>query len=302
MTALKEADSWNNVGSAARNIMSSVVTFGAIAVGRGVNQTDANAVIDLVLDRGVNHIDVAPGYGNAMERLAPSMPAIRDQVFPRRQDRRARRTTGAWESIRSCQQRIGVESFDLFQLHGVSTFEELDAVTGDDGALGALIEMRDRGLTRFLGITGHGPDAPRVHLEALRRFDFDTIMFPLSPAIYRNAAYRRDAEALLTAATERDVGVQTIKMLARGGWGDREPEINVWYDPHREQADIDRSLWFVLSQPVHTAPSTGDLRLLPQILDAADRFSPLSATEQAEAIAAQRPPMPEPRLGIEAAA
>ena len=253
--------------------MSSVVTFGAIAVGRGVNQADANAAIERVLDRGVNHIDVAPGYGNAMERLAPSMPAIRDQVFLGAKTGE-RAYEAAWESIRSCQQRMGIEVFDLFQLHGVSTFEDLDAVTADDGALRALIEMRDRGLTRFVGITGHGPDSPRVHLEALRRFDFDTIMFPLSPAIYRNAAYRRDAGALLAEAAARDVGVQTIKMLARGGWGDREREIDVWYDPHREQADIDRSLWFVLSQPVHTAPSTGDLRLLPQILDAADRFRP----------------------------
>ena len=281
--------------------MSSVITFGAVAVGRGVDQAEADAAIHLILSRGVNHIDVAPGYGQAMERLAPSMPAIRDQVFLGAKT--AERTyQGAWESIRSCQQRLGIEVFDLFQLHSVSTFEDLDAVTADGGALRALIEMRQQGLTRFLGITGHGPDAPQVHLEALRRFDFDTIMFPLSPAIYRNAAYRRDAEALLAEAAERDVGVQTIKMLARGGWGDREHEINVWYDPHREQPDIDRSLWFVLSQPVHTAPSTGDLRLLPQILDAAERFRPLTAAEQTEAIAAQRPPMPEPRLGIEAAA
>ena len=281
--------------------MSSVVTFGAIAVGRGVDQAEADAAVDLVLSRGVNHIDVAPSYGQAMERLAPSMPAIRDQVFLGAKTGE-RSYQDAWESIRSCQQRLGVEEFDLFQLHSVSTFEDLDAVTADDGALRALIEMREQGLTRFLGVTGHGRDAPRVHLEALRRFDFDTIMFPLSPAIYRNAAYRRDAEALLAEAAARDVGVQTIKMLARGGWGGREREINVWYDPHREQPDIDRSLWFVLSQPVHTAPSTGDLRLLPQILDAAERFRPQTEAEQAEAIAVQRPPMPEPGLGIEAAA
>ena len=281
--------------------MSSVITFGAVAVGRGVDQAEADAAIHLILSRGVNHIDVAPGYGQAMERLAPSMPAIRDQVFLGAKTPE-RTYEGAWESIRSCQQRLGIEVFDLFQLHSVGTFEDLDAVTADGGALRALIEMRQQGLTRFLGITGHGPDAPQVHLEALRRFDFDTIMFPLSPAIYRNATYRRDAEALLAEAAARDVGVQTIKMLARGGWGDREHEINVWYDPHREQPDIDRSLWFVLSQPVHTAPSTGDLRLLPQILDAAERFRPLTAAEQTEAIAAQRPPMPEPRLGIEAAA
>lgn len=281
--------------------MSSVVTFGAFAVGRGVDQAEADAAVDLVLSRGVNHIDVAPSYGQAMERLAPLMPAIRDQVFLGAKTGE-RSYKDAWDGIRSCQQRLGVEEFDLFQLHSVSTFKDLDAATADGGALQALIEMREQGLTRFLGITGHGPDAPRVHLEALRRFDFDTIMFPVSPAIYRNAAYRRDAEALLAEAAARDVGVQTIKMLARGGWGGREREINVWYDPHREQPDIDRSLWFVLSQPVHTAPSTGDLRLLPKILDAAARFRPQSEAEQAEAIAAQRPPMPEPGLGIDAAA
>lgn len=281
--------------------MSSVVTFGAFAVGRGVDQAEADAAVDLALSRGVNHIDVAPSYGQAMERLAPSMPAIRDQVFlGAKTGERGYRD--AWESIRSCQQRLGVEVFDLFQLHSVSTFKDLDAATADGGALQALIEMREQGLTRFLGITGHGPDAPRVHLEALRRFDFDTIMFPVSPAIYRNVTYRRDAEALLAEAAARDVGVQTIKMLARGGWGGREREMNVWYDPHREQPDIDRSLWFVLSQPVHTAPSTGDLRLLPQILDAAERFRPLTEAEQAEAIAAQRPPTPEPRLAIDPAA
>ena len=166
--------------------MSSVITFGAVAVGRGVDQAEADAAIHLILSRGVNHIDVAPGYGQAMERLAPSMPAIRDQVFLGAKTPE-RTYEGAWESIRSCQQRLGIEVFDLFQLHSVSTFEDLDAVTADGGALRALIEMRQQGLTRFLGITGHGPDAPQVHLEALRRFDFDTIMFPLSPAIYRNA-------------------------------------------------------------------------------------------------------------------
>ena len=277
--------------------MSSVVSFGAIAVGRGVDQAGADAAISLVLDRGVNHIDVAPGYGNAMERLAPSMPAIRDQVFLGAKTGE-RTYEAAWESILSCQQRMGIESFDLFQLHGVSTFDELDVVTGDDGALGALIEMRDRGLTRFVGITGHGPDAPRVHLEALRRFDFDTIMFPLSPAIYRNAAYRRDAEALLAAATARDVGVQTIKMLARGGWGDRAREIDVWYDPHREQAEIDRALWWVLSQPVHTAPSSGEWTLLDKVLDAAERYRSLSGAEQERIVQGQRPPLPEPKLAI----
>ena len=103
---------------------------------------------------------------------------------------------------------------------------------------------------------------------------------------------------LLRVANERDVGIQVIKMLARGGWGDAERDLSPWYDPHREQPEIDRALWWVLSQPVHTAPSTGETSLLPLIFDAADRFSELDGDAQEAVVAAQCPRWPETRLGI----
>ena len=176
--------------------------------------------------------------------------------------------------------------------------EDLDQVTGPGGALEALVELREQGLTQWIGITGHGPSVPATHLEALRRFDFDTVMFPLSASMFRDADYRRDAEELLRVAASRNVGIHTIKMIARGGWGDREPEHTTWYDPHREQAAIDRALWWVLSHGMHTAPSAGDVTLLPKVLDAAERFAPLSEAEQEEVVSSQRPPLPEPGLAI----
>ena len=277
---------------------STVVTFGAGGVGRqNVNQEVADEAVELILKHEVNHMDIAPSYGHAMERMAPWMPRIRDKVFLGAKT--AERTKGeAMENIRSCLRRLGVDSFDLFQLHAVKSMEELDAVTGSGGALEALIEMRDQGLTKWIGITGHGPEVPRVQLEALRRFDFDTIMFPVSASLYRNPDYRRDAEKLLVTASSRDVGIQAIKMIARGGWGEREQECTTWYDPHREPADIDRALWWLFSQPVHTAPSAGEVPLLGKVLDAAERFTPLSSTEQEEVLKSQRPPLPEPKLGI----
>ena len=278
--------------------MSTVVTFGAIAIGKKEdNQEAADRAVELVLSHGVNHIDIAPGYGVAMERLAPWMPEIRQRVFLGAKTGKRTRDE-AWENIEECMERLGVDGFDLFQHHSIGTMEELDKITAPGGALDALIELREQGGTRWLGITGHGPDAPAVHLEALRRFDFDTVMFPVSTAIFRNAEYRRSAEALFVEAHRKDVGVQAIKMLARGGWGDHEREYPVWYDPHRDQAEIDRALWWQLSQPIHTAPSTGSLALLPKILDAAERFRPLAESEQQEAVDSQSPPYPEPGLGI----
>lgn len=278
---------------------STVVTIGTAGLGR-VTQEVADRGVELMLKHGVNHVDIAPTYGEAMERMAPWMSRIRDSVFLGSKTR-ARTKPEAWENIRSIMTRLGVESFDLFQLHSVGIMDDLNAVTGPGGALEALVEMKEQGLTRFIGITGHGPDVPKVHLEALRRFDFDTIMFPVSAAIYRNAAYRDSAQELLATAKDRDVGIQTIKMLARGGWGDRDRETTTWYDPHREQPEIDSALWWVLSQPMHTAPSAGDVTLWPKVLDAAERYSPMSADQQEEVIRSQQPPLPEPGLGILAA-
>lgn len=278
---------------------STVVTFGTAGLGR-VTQAVADKAIQQVLDAGVNHIDIAPTYGQAMERMAPWMPKIRDQVFLGSKTRE-RTKQAAWDDINSIKKRLNVESFDLFQLHSVISMEELDKITATGGALEALAELREQGQARWLGITGHGPEIPRVILEALERFDFDTIMFPVSAVMFKDPAYREDAEALLAKAASRDLGIQTIKMIARSGWGDRERETTTWYDPHREQGDIDRALWWVLSQPMHTAPSAGDVTLLPKILDAAERFTALGKEDQERVIQEQRPQMPEPQLAIPAA-
>lgn len=275
---------------------STVVTFGTAGIGR-VTQDVADRTIQLVLDHGVNHIDIAPSYGEAMERMAPWIPDIRDRVFLGSKTR-FRTKDEAWEDIYSIMKRLNVDSFDLLQLHSVIDMDALDQVTAPGGALEALVEMREQGLTRWVGITGHGPYAPSTHLEGLRRFDFDTIMFPLNAAMFRNPEYRRDAEALLAEANTRNLGIQTIKMIARGGWGDGERDAATWYDPHRDQGAIDRALWWVLSQQMHTAPSAGDVNLVPRVLDAAERFSPLSTEEQQAVIDSQRPPLPHPELAI----
>ena len=280
---------------------STVVSFGTYAVGY-VDQDAADQAIQLILDAGVNHFDIAPTYGHAMERVAPWMPEIRKRGIFVGAKTAVRDREGAWRDVESIMQRMNVADFDLFQLHSVGNMEQLELATAPGGSLETLVEMREQGLTKWLGITGHGPEVPATILEALKRFDFDTVMFPLNPAAARDAAYREVTERLLSEASARNIGVQTIKMIARGGWGDGEKQTNTWYDPHREQSDIDASLWWVLSHGVHTAPSCGEISLLPKVLDAAERFTPLSSDEQRDVEKSQRPPLPLPDLAIPAAA
>ena len=278
------------------NHHSTIVTFGAYSIGK-LSQDDADDAIQMCLDYGVNHIDIAPGYADSMERVAPWMPELRGNMFLGSKTPMRTRDE-AWKNIDDIMTRMDVESFDLFQLHAVIDLETLDHVTSPDGALKALTELRDQGLTKWLGITGHGPTVPRTHIEALRRFDFDTVMFPVNASMYKDTQYRTDAEQLISICNEKDVGIQTIKMIARGGWGDGHKDLGTWYDPHRTQKEIDTALWWQLSQPIHTAPSCGEYKLLKKVLDSAERFNQFDLDEQERIVASMKIFRPEEKLAL----
>jgi aryl-alcohol dehydrogenase-like predicted oxidoreductase len=260
--------------------MSSVVTFGAAGIGR-VQQDVADRAIALALAHGVNHIDVAPRYGDAELRLKPWIPKIRKDVFLGCKTIERTREAAKAELHRSLE-RLGTDRLDLYQLHSVGKLGDLDACTAKGGALEALVEAREEGLARWLGITGHTHDAPRTHLEALRRFDFDTVMFPLNFVLWAIPEYRQSAETLLAACANRDVGVHIIKTVAKDPWGGRAKTHTTWYEPFTEEAIIDRAVAFVLSRPMTTLCSVGDVAVLPKVLAAAERFRPLNPAEEEE--------------------
>ncbi|HTX52767.1 MAG TPA: aldo/keto reductase [Candidatus Baltobacteraceae bacterium] len=257
---------------------STVVALGTAGIGR-VDQPTADVAIQLILDHGINHIDVAPSYGEAELRLQPWMARIRSRVFLGCKTKQ-RTKEAAKAELRRSLERLGTDRFDLYQLHAVCKSHELDEVTAKGGALEALIEARDEGLVRWLGITGHSHDAPRTHLEALRRFSFDTVMFPLNFVLWADPRYRADASKLLETCRKNDVGIQIIKTIAKDPWGDHPKTYSTWYEPHTDQKVIDQAVSFVLSQPVSTLTSVGDVTLLPKVIDAAERYRPLDDAAQ----------------------
>ncbi len=109
--------------------------------------------------------------------------------------------------MRQSLKRLQSFTFDLYQLHAVTSFEELDAVTAPGGALEALVEARQAGLIKYIGITGHGVNAPAIYLEALKRFDFDSVTFPLNYVQAGNPEYYRQAEELIRQCRLRDMGL-----------------------------------------------------------------------------------------------
>jgi aryl-alcohol dehydrogenase-like predicted oxidoreductase len=237
---------------------------------------------DQAVAAGVNHLDVAPQYGRAQELLGPSIPAVRDRLFVACKTLR-HNGEGVRAQLEESLRLLNCDRFDLYQLHAVTDLEELDARAG---AVEAIMAARDEGLCRWVGITGHNLTAPAAHLEALRRYDLDTVMFPVNPKLWSDPVYRHDAEALLAHASEHDVGVMAIKAAAARPWAGRPRTAGTWYEPYTTAGDVSRGVRFALSTPgVHAVCTPGDLDVLPTALRAAEGYTPMDAAERQAAVA-----------------
>lgn len=256
--------------------------FGAAALW-SVTQAEADRVLDVLFQYGVNHIDTAASYGDAELRIGPWMTQYRDQFFLATKTEN-RTYQGAKEELYRSLDRLHTDHVDLWQMHILVEPEQWETAMGPGGALEAFIEAREQGLTRFLGVTGHGVTTAAMHLQSLNRFDFDSVLLPYNPTMMENPQYAADFMALFTLCRTRNVAVQTIKSLSRGPWGDKPKTNTTWYEPFTAQADIDHAVHWVLSQPGVFLNTAGDITLLPQILDAAARYDGVQT--QAEIAAA----------------
>jgi aryl-alcohol dehydrogenase-like predicted oxidoreductase len=262
--------------------LSTVAIFGAAAFSK-ISQADADKVMEMVIEAGVNHIDVAPSYGQAEERIGPWMPRERGRFFLGCKTME-RTKEGAWNELQQSLKRLQTESFDLYQFHAITTMEELDAVTMKGGALEAFVEAREAGLTKFIGITGHGVDAPQIYLEALRRFDFDSVLFPINFVQMANPEYRNYTEELIETCKSKDVGTMIIKSITKAPWGERQHTATTWYEPFDQMNEIQRAVNFVLSYDVTGVCTAGDTRILPMVLNACKNFTRLTDSERKEMI------------------
>jgi aryl-alcohol dehydrogenase-like predicted oxidoreductase len=275
---------------------SSVAVLGGAACWAATVE-EAGAWLQLALDQGVNHLDIAPQYGAAEAVVGPHLAAHRDELFIAGKTLRAN-PDGVTDQFDTTRRLLNAEVLDLYQAHAVTSVEELDRRSA---ALERILQFRDAGLTRFAGITGHDLQVPKAHLEALRRFDLDTVMFPVYPALWARPEYREPAEELLALCAERDVGVMAIKAVARRPWADGRPLADAlagieatgerwadsWYEPAATDDQIDRGVQFALSTPgVHAFCTPGDIALLPRVLASAERARPMADNDRRAAIEA----------------
>ena len=263
--------------------------FGAAALG-GMRQEKADRVLELLLRYGVNHIDTAASYGDSELRIAPWMKTRRDDFFLA--TKTGERTyDGAKAGLHRSLERLGVERLDLIQLHNLTDEEGWQTAFSSDGALKALVEARDEGLVRFLGVTGHGTRVAAMHARSLERFPFDSILLPYNFTMMQQPAYAADFEALLERCVSGGVAVQTIKSIARRRWPETPARRFSWYEPLTAKEPIERAVRWALGRPGIFLNTSSDARFLETTLETASSLgSPPSEDDMRTETA---------RLGIE---
>ncbi|MFL5796842.1 MAG: aldo/keto reductase [Actinomycetota bacterium] len=277
---------------------STVLLYGGAGIGWVDSPEVADRSIRFALEAGINHFDTAADYGDSELHLGRWMPEIRDRIFlaTKTGDRSA---TGAYDSIRRSLERLRTDRIDLLQLHSVGNIDELHLVSSPDGATAGAVRARDEGLIGAIGVTGHGMGAPATHLEALRRFPFDTVLTPWNWRLARIPEYQRDFEALVEEITAQDAGLMVIKSVARNLWRQGQQTRSTWYEPLEEQKAIDAAVAFALSRPEITGIATaGDVGLVPKIVEAEQRRASMSS-EDVDGTLSALPDYEPPFLRIE---
>lgn len=260
---------------------STLITLGGASV-RQTTRKESDEFIKYALDRGVNHIDVAPTYGGGSSEgiLGEWVKEYRKNLFVACKTQKRTKKEVAEELNRSLK-NLQTDYFELYQLHALDDPEELRIALSEDGAINAILEAKEEGLVKYIGITSHNP----VNIvKALESFSFDTVLLPVNYVLHAHIEPKNDYEQVLSLAKKRNLGVIAMKVAAKGPWPTDEKPYNTWYQPFDTQQEINESLRFTLSQFVTTAASSSDIRIAMMMIEAAGRYAPLNEKDQIELI------------------
>jgi len=261
----------------------SILTIGGCGPGIAPNPTDAIKAVEDAINHGINMLDIAPSYGEAEFRLGSIVRKYRDRLIIAEKTLERTRE-GAWRELRTSLERLGANYFDVYQFHAVSSLEELEKIFSDNGAMKAFLEARDQGLIKHIGITVHND--MRIVIKALERFDFDTVLIPVTAISMIHPTPENDFRPVLRIARDRDIGVIAIKAIAMRRWRQDEQRIyQTWYRPFDNEEDIQRAINYTLSQEgVTTYAMCCDIRLWPKVIRAGENYVRLSIEEQEKVV------------------
>jgi aryl-alcohol dehydrogenase-like predicted oxidoreductase len=253
--------------------MLSIIGFGGIIVAN-MEQREADNYVAEAIDRGINYFDVAPSYADAEDHLGPALRGKRDGIFLAcKTEKRTKKE--ARESLEQSLRKLETDYFDLFQLHAMTTMEDVETVFGPDGAMEVLIKAQQEGLIRHIGFSAHNEDAAVALMD---RFDFESVLFPLNWVNLFNSGF---GNRIMNKAEQKGVSRLALKAMARAKIqeGEEKKYDRCWYHPVDDKELASLALRYTLSQPVTAAIPPGDIRFFRWALETAAEYKPITEEE-----------------------
>jgi len=251
----------------------SIIGFGGIMLNNNP-QDFANELVSKSYELGVNYYDVAPTYGNAEERLGPALKDYRKKCFLACKTNR-RDAEGAQDDMENSMKKLHTDYFDLYQLHALSSVEDVEKAFAPGGAMEVILKARQDGKIRHIGFSAHSVDAA---LLAMKNFNFDSILFPLNFACWNAGNFGPQVYA---EAEKREMGILALKSMALTRLNPGEEKIykNVWYKPILDEEIMKMALKFTLSKGITAAIPPGKNTLFLKALEFMNNFGPVTEKE-----------------------
>jgi predicted aldo/keto reductase-like oxidoreductase len=252
----------------------SVLGFGGIMLNNEPQEV-CNNLISRAWEAGIDYYDVAPSYGNAEELMGPALEPYRKKSFLSCKSGQRDRA-GVEKEMSESFRKLRTDYFDLYQLHALSSVDDVEKSFSSGGAMEAILKARKEGKVRLIGFSAHSEEAA---IRALEYFDFDTVMYPINFVCWHNGNF---GPSVYDIAVKRDLGILVLKSLAERGLRQGEERFfsNVWYKPVLDDPLFDQALAFSLSRKVTSVIPPGNASLFLKAIERVHHYRPLTASEE----------------------
>ena len=276
----------------------SIVGFGGIVV-MDNSQSYANNIVAEAVDRGINYFDIAPSYGDAQARLGPALEPYRKNCFLACKEEDWTKD-GSEKLLDESLRLLRTDHLDLYQFHALSKMSDLEQIFGPNGAMETFAAAKQSGKVRFLGFSAHSVE---VALNAMDRYNFDTVLFPINFVLVSQAHF---GPQVIQRAHEKGMGVMAIKGMAKTTWPANlehdHPHPKCWYEPASFPDEAALGFRWTLSQHITAAIPPGDERYFRLGMQVGQNFKPVTDAEHQQLLADAAGVKPIFHLGTASAA
>jgi predicted aldo/keto reductase-like oxidoreductase len=264
----------------------SVIGFGGIMLNNNP-QDFANELVAKAYELGVNYYDVAPNYGNAQEKLGPALKPYRKNCFLACKTHE-RDAIGAQRNLEDSLKKLHTDYFDLYQLHALSSVEQIEQAFGKGGAMETVVKAKKEGKIKHVGFSAHSVDAAML---AMKYYDFDSILFPINFACWNAGNF---GPQVFEEAEKRGMGILALKAMALTSLKEGEGKVfkNVWYRPIQNEEVMNMALKYTLSKNITAAVPPGKNTLFLKALEFMNEYKPITEKETSKLLALSKETKP----------